>query len=134
MLAVGLLLFCLRYLVHPDKWSDRAAKLSFWSLNVGLAWMAFFNLFPVGIVQLYDAVNEGYWHARSLDFLMTRWVNILEWARFPGDALFIAGGTLPLLWLCWRAIRYPNPARLNPKHDITADLFTPQPGADSAGT
>ena len=53
MLAVGLLLFCLRYLTHPDRWSDRAAKISFWSLNIGLAWMAFVNLFPLGIVQLY---------------------------------------------------------------------------------
>ena len=45
MLAAGLLLFCLRYLNMPDRWSDRAAKISFWSLNIGLAWMAFVNLF-----------------------------------------------------------------------------------------
>ena len=109
MLAVGLLLFCLRYMMRPDKWSDRAAGCCFWSLNLGLAWMAFANLFPVGIVQLRDALSQSYWHARSLSFLELRWVNLLEWARLPGDLLFIVGGALPLLWLCWRAMRYPNP-------------------------
>jgi nitric oxide reductase subunit B len=92
MLAIGLLLFCLRYLTHPDKWSDRAAKLSFWSLNIGLTWMAFVNLFPLGILQLYTAVETGYRHARSLDFLLSPWVNVLEWTRLPGDTVFIVGG------------------------------------------
>jgi nitric oxide reductase subunit B len=111
MLAVGLLLFCLRYLMRPEAWSDRLAKTSFFSLNIGLGWMAFCNLFPVGIVQLYDAVNVGYWDARNPSFITTPWVHFLEWMRLPGDALFIVGGTLPLVILCWRAIRFPNPNR-----------------------
>ena len=110
MLAAGLLLFCLRYLTRPDRWSDRAAKISFWSLNIGLAWMAFVNLFPLGIVQLYYAVDTGYWYARSLDFINLPWVNVLEWARLPGDALFIIGGALPLVWLCWQALTLSEPA------------------------
>ena len=110
MLAAGLLLFCLRYLTRPDRWSDRAAKISFWSLNIGLAWMAFVNLFPLGIVQLYYAVDIGYWYARSLAFINLPWVNVLEWARLPGDALFIIGGALPLVWLCWQALALSEPA------------------------
>ncbi|HEU5396729.1 MAG TPA: cbb3-type cytochrome c oxidase subunit I, partial [Verrucomicrobiae bacterium] len=35
MLAVGLALFCLRYLIPENRWSDRAARISFWSLNLG---------------------------------------------------------------------------------------------------
>ena len=97
MLAVGLLLFCLRYLTRPERWSDRAAKISFWCLNIGLAWMAFVNLFLLGIVQLYYAVDLGYWYARSLAFINLPWVNVLEWTRLPGDALFIVGGALALL-------------------------------------
>ncbi len=124
MLAIGLLLFCLRYIMRPDKWSDRAAKISFWSLNIGLAWMAFGNLFPVGIVQLYDAVNNGYWHARSLEFITQTWVHWLEWSRLPGDVLFIVGGAVPLVWLCVRALRYPNTARIEPEVDIPEKLFT----------
>ncbi len=122
MLAVGLLLFCLRYLMRPQAWSERAAQASFLSLNVGLAWMAFCNLFPVGIVQLYDAVGTGYWHARAPQFLMTPWVHLLEWLRLPGDVLFIAGGALPLLYLCVLAVLNPNPRRA--VHAGPARLFT----------
>jgi nitric oxide reductase subunit B len=122
MLAVGLLLFCLRYLMRPKAWSDRAAALSFWSLNIGLAWMAFCNLFPVGIVQLYDAVRVGYWHARDPQFVTVPWVHSLEWLRLPGDALFIIGGAVPLLWLCLRAIMNPNPSHA--PAEIPIRLFT----------
>jgi nitric oxide reductase subunit B len=124
MLAVGLLLFCLRYLTRPDMWSDRAAAISFWSLNIGLAWMVFSNLFPVGMVQLYTSVADGYWKARSFDFLMIPWVNALEWLRAPGDALFIVGGALPLLWLCVRAVRYPNQAERTSEPGVPPTLFT----------
>jgi nitric oxide reductase subunit B len=124
MLAIGLLLFCLRYLTRPDKWSDRAAKASFWSLNIGLVWMAFANLFPVGIVQLHNAVTRGYWHARSIEFLLTPWVHNLEWARLPGDVLFIVGGAVPLLWMCVRAVLYPNRNRQAAEAEFPEHLLT----------
>ena len=104
MLAVGLALFCLRYLVPEKLWSDRAAKVSFWSLNLGLAWMVFASLFPLGLLQLYHSVSAGYFNARSLKFISDRTNSMLEWLRFPGDALFIVGGTLPLLYLCWLGV------------------------------
>ncbi|MGB6826604.1 MAG: cbb3-type cytochrome c oxidase subunit I, partial [Terracidiphilus sp.] len=56
MLAVGLALFCLRYIIPLARWSDRAAGISFWSLNLGLAWMVFATLFPLGLLQLYHSV------------------------------------------------------------------------------
>jgi nitric oxide reductase subunit B len=86
--------------------------------------MAFVNLFPLGIVQLYHAVGTGYWYARSLDFLNLRWVNVLEWLRLPGDALFIVGGSLPLVWLCWQALRYPNPRRIEAESELPRMLYT----------
>ena len=106
MLAVGLALFCLRYLIPADRWPDRAAQLSFWSLNLGLAWMVFATLFPLGIRQLYESVNVGYWEARSLDFLATDTNALIEWLRLPGDILFIGGGVIPVLYLCWLGIRH----------------------------
>src|SRR3712207_7783361 len=49
--------------------SERAAKISFWSLNVGLAMMTFVTLVPLGFLQLYESVDTGYFEARSLEFL-----------------------------------------------------------------
>jgi nitric oxide reductase subunit B len=106
MLAVGLALFCLRYLIPAERWSDRAAKVSFWSLNLGLAWMVFATLFPLGLLQLYTSVQQGYFAARSLKYLMNPTNALIEWLRLPGDALFIAGGVLPLLYLCWLGVRH----------------------------
>ena len=59
MLAVGLAVFCLRYLIPERRWSGRLAGISFWSLNIGLAWMGFATLFPLGMLQLYHSVNDG---------------------------------------------------------------------------
>ena len=68
MLALALLVFCLRYLLRPEDWSERLVGFSFWALNIGLVLMVFANLFPLGILQLGDVVTNGYWHARSIEF------------------------------------------------------------------
>jgi len=122
MLAVGLALFCLRYLLPEKLWSDRAAKVSFWSLNLGLAWMVFATLFPLGLIQLYHSVNVGYFDARSLKFISSHTLSMLEWLRLPGDVLFIVGGTLPVLYLCWLGV-----ARMKtqtPREEPDGVLFT----------
>ena len=106
MLAVGLALFCLRYMVPQDRWSDRAAKISFWSLNIGLAWMVFASLFPLGIIQLYHSVRYGYYDARTLQYLTGHLNALIEWLRLPGDALFILGGVLPVVYLAWLGVRH----------------------------
>jgi nitric oxide reductase subunit B len=109
MLAVGLALFCLRYLIPAERWSDRAATISFWSLNLGLAWMCFATLLPLGLLQLYESVSNGYYEAGSLDFLTNDTNALIEWIRLPGDIVFIGGGVLPVLYLCWLGIRYTVP-------------------------
>ncbi len=106
MLAVGLALFCIRYLIPEARWSDRAAKISFWSLNAGLAWMVFATLLPLGILQLYESVHHGYFEARTLKFLGNPMNSFIEWMRFPGDVVFIVGGISPLLYLTWLGIRH----------------------------
>ena len=107
MLAIGLGMFCIRYLTPPGGWSDRAARFSFWALNLGLAWMAFATLFPVGVLQLYQSVSAGYFEARSLEYVTGGANTLLEWLRLPGDAVFIAG-ILPLLYFGWQAVRGPR--------------------------
>ena len=106
MLAVGLALFCLRYLIPADRWPDRMAKWSFWSLNIGLAWMTFATLLPLGFIQLYESVSNGYYEARSLEFLTNDTNALIEWIRLPGDILFIAGGVIPLVYICYLGVRY----------------------------
>jgi nitric oxide reductase subunit B len=123
MLAVGLALFCVRYLIPEARWPERAAKLSFWCLNLGLAWMVFATLFPLGLLQLYAAVNTSYYDARSLKFIGNPENSLLEWLRFPGDVVFILGGVLPLLYICWLGIRFQLKRRAEPAQPVEV-LFT----------
>ncbi|MBA3952306.1 MAG: cbb3-type cytochrome c oxidase subunit I, partial [Rubrobacter sp.] len=109
MLAAGFALFCLRYLIPEERWSERAAKISFWSLNIGLAWQIFATLFPLGILQLYESVDKGYFEARSLEYVTNPTNALIEWMRLPGDMLFIVGGVLPLLYLCYLGVRHTVP-------------------------
>jgi len=59
MLALGLAMFCLRYLIPADKWPEKWARISFWATNLGLAWMCFATLLPLGILQLYQSVTRA---------------------------------------------------------------------------
>jgi nitric oxide reductase subunit B len=102
MLAMGFFMFVARYFIPPDRNSERAMKISFWSLNLGLAWMLFVNLAPVGGIQLYEAFQSGYWHAREPAFFEQPAVRVFEWLRLPGDLLFIIGGILPVVYLAVR--------------------------------
>jgi nitric oxide reductase subunit B len=106
MLAIGLALFCLRYLIPAERWPDRLAKISFWSTNIGLAWMCFGTLLPLGVRQLYASVNDGYFSARQLEYITNPSNSVFEWMRLPGDVIFIVGGVLPFLWICWLGVRY----------------------------
>jgi nitric oxide reductase subunit B len=106
MLAVGLAMFAFRYVIPADKWPEKAARLSFWCLNVGLAWMVFATLLPLGVLQLYHSVNDGYFEARSLGYITQPGNALLEWLRLPGDLIFIVGGVLPFIWIAWQAVRH----------------------------
>lgn len=102
MLAMGFFMFVARYFIPRDRGSERAMKWSFWSLNVGLAWMLFVNLFPVGLLQIRTALDESYWQARQPEFFLRPAVKIFEWLRLPGDVLFILGGIVPIVYLALR--------------------------------
>ncbi len=105
MLGVGLAMFALRYAIPADKWPEKAAKISFWSLNIGLAWMVFATLLPLGILQLYHSVSSGYYEARTLGYITNPSNTLLEWLRLPGDVIFIVGGIVPFMYIAWVAAR-----------------------------
>jgi nitric oxide reductase subunit B len=106
MLAMGLALFCLRYLIPEKHWPDRLAKLSFWGANIGLLWMCFVTLLPIGILQLYKSVSSGYHEARTLEYVTNPRNAVFEWLRLPGDVILIVGGVLPFLWICFLGVRH----------------------------
>jgi nitric oxide reductase subunit B len=101
LLSVALLVFACREVVVDDSWAriEKWVRVSFWGLNLGLASMITFNLFPGGVMQLYDVLQNGYWHARGHEYLGTTLVRLVEWARLPGDIVFIFVGVAPLLWI-----------------------------------
>jgi nitric oxide reductase subunit B len=127
MLAIGLALFCLRYLIPDERWPDKLAKISFWSTNIGLAWMTFATLFPLGVVQLYKSVDDGYFAARQLEFVTNPSNTFLEWMRLPGDVIFIVGGALPFLWICWLGVRYrvTNQVTVEPEDVLYTEIHEP---------
>lgn len=105
MLAVGLAMFAFRYVIPADKWPEKLAKISFWCMNIGLAWMVFVTLLPLGVLQLFHSVNEGYFEARSLGYITKPGNVVLEWLRMPGDVILIVGGVLPFVWIALLALR-----------------------------
>jgi len=127
MMSIGLALFCLRYIIPERYWSDKAARVSFWSLNLGLAWMVFATLFPLGILQLYHSINVSYYDARTLNYIGGRANAILEWMRMPGDIVFILGGAVPILYLTWLGVRYMRAGSTaeEPEEILFTDIVTP---------
>ena len=99
MEAVALMVLAFRQVSSDEQWArtERYVRVSFWGLNAGLAMMLAGSLFPGGVMQFYDVLSHGYWHARGLDYLNQEFVKILEWARLPGDAVFIALGVVPMV-------------------------------------
>lgn len=123
MLAMGFFVFVARYFIPPDRRSERAMQIAFWSLNLGLGYMLFANLVPIGMFQLFDSFQNGYWHARAPAFFLRPEIRFLEWLRLPGDLLFIVGGILPIVYLAVRMFRertrYRSLAQEEPAESLT---------------
>ena len=98
MLAVALVVFGLRQMSTDQHWArvEKYVRVSFWGLNVGLALMVILNLFPTGVLQFFDVVEHGYWHARGPAYFDQPLVVFMEWLRLPADAIFIVLGAAPL--------------------------------------
>jgi nitric oxide reductase subunit B len=98
MLALAVLVFCLRAMQSDATWEEtqKFIRVGFWGANVGLALMIILDLFPGGVIQLWDSVANGYWHARRLTFLMSGAYHKLEWLRMVGDVVFLLAGALPI--------------------------------------
>ncbi|MGB3462344.1 nitric-oxide reductase large subunit [Rhodanobacter lindaniclasticus] len=111
MLALALMVFTLRQTSTEERWPgiEKYVKVAFWGTNGGLAMMLLMSLFPSGVLQLWDVLENGYWHARSIEYMGLPRSQVIEWLRLPGDLVFIIFGAVPLViasikgWLGVRA-------------------------------
>ncbi len=99
MLAIALMVFVLRQVSDETHWVgiEKYVKVAFWGTNIGLAMMVTMSLFPGGVLQVWDVVQHGYWHARSIDYIGSDRSRLIEWLRMPGDLVFILFGAAPLV-------------------------------------
>lgn len=104
LLGLGLLLFCLRGMAgEKGLWPASALRWGFWTLNIGLAAMVFLSLLPQGLLQAYTSFADGYWFARSAEFLHSPLMESLVWLRVPADIVFGVGAVV-LLWAVFRMV------------------------------
>ncbi|MFC6723085.1 nitric-oxide reductase large subunit [Halobium palmae] len=90
-LALGMATYMLRISTKPEEWTEGRLRWAFWLWNVGLAVMVFVSVLPVGFLQLETAFTQSYAAARSLAFYNSELVQLLFWARLPGDTMIILG-------------------------------------------
>ena len=97
MLGIGLMLFVLRDMDRKYQWKERWVKFAFWSINIGLAAMVLISVLPVGLAQTVASVQDGFWYARSAEFMQQPYIMTFKWLRMIGDTIF-AAGTIALAW------------------------------------
>ncbi len=99
MLSLSMGVFILREVCNDIRWKkiEGYIKVSFWGLNIGLTMMLVFSLLPSGFIQIWDVIDNGYWHARSSEFTNSKIMSIIGWMRMPGDLVFIILGAIPFL-------------------------------------
>ncbi len=116
MLALAVLLFCVRELSDDTAWAraEGLVRVGFWGLNGGLGLMVLLDLFPGGVLQLRDAIANGYWHARRLAFLMNGPFHALEWTRLVADTVFLVVGVFPLAFATLRLLLGGRASRATP--------------------
>ncbi len=116
MLALAVVVFCLRAFADDARWQrvEGLVRTGFWGLNVGLGLMVLLDLFPGGVLQLWDSLSNGYWHARRLTFLTSGTFHMLEWARIVADLAFLIIGVVPIVVATLRITLAPASAEPSP--------------------
>ncbi|CAM1354601.1 nitric-oxide reductase large subunit [Tenacibaculum halocynthiae] len=99
MLGMGFILICLRFYSNRI-WESKKLKRAFWFLNIGLIAMVLFSLLPIGIIQAYTSITQGYSFARDAELLYSPVVQTLKWLRMIGDIIFSIG----IYYFCWFTI------------------------------
>ncbi len=112
ILAIGLLLFSMRGLVKDGGWSEGFLKMAFWGTNIGLLGMFLLTLLPVGILQVLDNIQYGFWHARSDDFWNQGIIKALGVIRMFPDLILILG-SFGLMMFMLKAMKNLKPVEVS---------------------
>jgi nitric oxide reductase subunit B len=96
-IALAGMLFVLQHLVKPEFWNPKLIKLSFWSLNLGIVFMMFFDLFPAGLYQFSIVLEDGLWLARAQETITGSVFQTLTYFRSIGGLVFVVG-VVSLIW------------------------------------
>jgi len=96
-LGIALTLFCLRAMEPERKWNTKLLGFAFWGINIGMLLEILLSLLPIGLLQTYQSVSQGYWSARSSEFMQTDLMQTLRWMRMVGDTIF-AIGAVAYVW------------------------------------
>ncbi|SFW20091.1 nitric-oxide reductase large subunit [Cellulophaga fucicola] len=100
LLGMGFIIMCLRF--YSDRvWKSKKLKRAFWFLNIGLIAMVLLSLLPIGIIQAYTSITQGYSFARESNLLYSPTVQTLKWLRMVGDILFSIG----IFYFCWFTVQ-----------------------------
>jgi nitric oxide reductase subunit B len=75
---------------------EKYVPLSLWGLNLGLASMIIFNLFPGAVMPLYNVLQHGFWHARSHQYPGERWCESSN-----GRGCLVTSYSFSLAWCRW---------------------------------
>ncbi|MDX2032528.1 MAG: nitric-oxide reductase large subunit [Blastocatellia bacterium] len=90
-LGLGLMLFCLRAMKPELAWKESLIRFAFWTINIGMLMEMILSLLPIGLLQTWESVSNGYWSARSPEFMQTEAMQFLRWMRIVGDTVFAIG-------------------------------------------
>ena len=116
-LGLALMLFVFRALDPERIWNEKLLSYSFWAINGGLMMMIVLSLLPIGLLQTAESVNNGYWSARSAEFMQTELMQWLRWMRVIGDTVF-AIGAVGFVWFALGLIfKKPNKTAI-PESDL----------------
>jgi nitric oxide reductase subunit B len=95
--ALAGMLFCVQHLFAKDAWNPALIKRVFWSLNLGIVFMMFFDLFPAGLYQLSIVLEDGFWLARAQETITGDVFQTLTYFRSIGGVVFVFG-VVSLVW------------------------------------
>jgi nitric oxide reductase subunit B len=102
-LGLALMLFCLRAMEPERIWNEKLLSFAFWAINIGMFLMMVASLLPIGLLQTAESISNGYWSARSAEFMQTETMQFWRWMRVLGDSVF-GIGAVAFVWFSLQLI------------------------------